>query len=40
MSYTRSFNLYPGGKKRNPDALTLVSDSGESMQPTRIPVEG
>lgn len=36
MPYTTSFSLYQGGKKTDPDALTLVSDSGEKTQPTQI----
>ncbi|ECJ4507656.1 addiction module toxin RelE [Salmonella enterica subsp. salamae] len=40
MPYTKSFSLYQGGKKTNPDELTLVSDAGASTQPTRIQVEG
>ncbi|EAW1623423.1 addiction module toxin RelE [Salmonella enterica subsp. diarizonae] len=40
MPYTKSFSLYQGGKKTNPDKLTLVSDLGESTQPTRIQVAG
>jgi len=27
--YTKSFALYRGGKRTNPDELTVVSDSGE-----------
>ncbi|AVC45137.1 addiction module toxin RelE [Citrobacter amalonaticus] len=40
MPYTTSFSLYQGGKKTNPDELTLASDSGEKTQPAQIPVEG
>ncbi|EAA5310432.1 addiction module toxin RelE [Salmonella enterica subsp. enterica serovar Enteritidis] len=40
MPYTKSISLYQGSKKTNPDELTLVNDSGESTQPTRIQVEG
>lgn len=39
MPYTKSFSLYQGGKKTNPDELTKVSDSGERTQPTQIQVE-
>ncbi|PNP33913.1 addiction module toxin RelE [Citrobacter amalonaticus] len=40
MPYTTSFSLYQGGKKTNPDELTLASDLGEKTQPAQIPVEG
>ncbi|EBS6550208.1 addiction module toxin RelE [Salmonella enterica subsp. enterica serovar Newport] len=40
MPYTKSFSLYQGGKKTNPDERTSVNDSGECTQPTRIQVEG
>lgn len=40
MSYSKSFKLYQDGKRMNPDALTVVSDSGEGMQPTQRQIEG
>ncbi|QHB31758.1 hypothetical protein F0T03_05985 [Yersinia canariae] len=34
-----AFKLRQGGKRENPDELTLVSDSGERVQPTPQQVE-
>ncbi|AXD06956.1 addiction module toxin RelE [Salmonella enterica subsp. enterica serovar Livingstone] len=34
MPYTKSFSLYQGGKKTNPDELRKCT------QPTRIQIEG
>ncbi len=40
MSYSKSFKLYQDGKKiKNPDEHTVVSDSGERMQPTQKQVK-
>ena len=40
MSYSKSFKLYQDGKRMNPDEFTVVSDSGERMQPTQRQIEG
>ncbi|CNL31672.1 Uncharacterised protein [Yersinia kristensenii] len=37
--YPIAFNLRQGGKRESPDELTLVSDSGERVQPTQQQVE-
>ncbi len=36
----KSFKLYQDGKRMNPDEFTVVSDSGERMQPTQRQIEG
>ncbi|AQV29922.1 addiction module toxin RelE [Escherichia coli] len=40
MSYLKSFKLDQDGMRMNPDELTVVSDSGERMQPTQRQIEG
>ncbi|ARW90496.1 addiction module toxin RelE [Escherichia coli] len=40
MSYSKSFKLYQDGKRMSPDERTVVSDSGERMQPTQRQIEG
>ncbi|ORT71469.1 addiction module toxin RelE [Citrobacter werkmanii] len=38
--YAKSFKLYQGGKRANPQERTSVRDWGERMQPTQRQLEG
>jgi len=37
--YPIDFELQAGGKRKNPDELTQVSDSGEKVKPTHLRLE-
>lgn len=39
-NYPKDFMLQEGGKRVNPDELTVVSDTGEREQPTHLQLEG